>query len=136
MAETSGQIEVSKISTSELGRDAATVKDHKGKLAATGTTSALHSAPRLHPVKVLHRHEDGYIAFALNEDDKGSRPAFGIKASALESMFPGFVDRLTTNAYVSINGRIHSGVRKPESSWPAAPPERHAEISLRSLCRH
>lgn len=100
-------------------------------------TSASQLGPRLHPIKVLHRHEDGIIAFALNEDDKGFRPSFGIKASALESMFPGFVDRLTTNSYVSINAAyaLAYGNKGKVVGMP-----RHRsdtlKLSVRVLCRH
>ena len=98
MPEAISQIELSNIPPSELARELA------GPVAiGTHQTSGLQLGPRLHPIKVLHRHDDGFIAFALKEDDKGFRPSFAIKASALESMFPEYVDRLTKNAYVSIN---------------------------------
>src|SRR5207237_2569779 len=99
--------------------------------ASTLQTSGLQLGPRLHPIKVLHRHDDGFIAFALKEDDKGFRPSFGIKASALESMFPGFVDRLTTNSYVSINAAytLAPGKKERVVGYP-----RHRTETLRYLC--
>lgn len=60
------------------------------------------SGPQVHPIKVLHGRHDGYVSFALKEDDD-FRPTFAIKATALDSMFPGYVDMLTRDSYVSIN---------------------------------
>jgi hypothetical protein len=67
----------------------------------------------------------------MKEDDYGFRPAFAIKASALESMFPGYVDRLTTNAYVSINAAyaLAYGNREKAVGLP-----RHRNDTLRYLC--
>ena len=93
MPEAISQMELSKIPLSELARELT-----GPVVTRTLQTGHAQLGPRLHPVKVLHRHDDGYIAFALKEDDKGFRPSFAIKASALESMFPEYVDRLTKNA--------------------------------------
>jgi hypothetical protein len=55
------------------------------------------------PILHLHRHEDGYIAFATERDGDDWRPLVSIKASELEMWFPLFRDQLLKDAYVGIN---------------------------------
>jgi hypothetical protein len=55
------------------------------------------------PILRLHRHEDGYIAFATERDGEDWRPRVSIRASELETWFPLFRDQLLKDAYCSIN---------------------------------
>jgi hypothetical protein len=55
------------------------------------------------PILRLHRHQDGYIAFATERDGDDFRPLVAIRASELETWFPAFRDRLMKDAYVGIN---------------------------------
>jgi hypothetical protein len=55
------------------------------------------------PILHLHRHEDGYIAFAAERDGDDWRPLVSIRASELETWFPLFRDQLLKDAYVGIN---------------------------------
>jgi hypothetical protein len=102
-----------------------------GEVVAPVRTAPNGQRPLLHPIKVLHRGHDGYIAFALKPDGKRFRPSFSIKASALETMFPGYVDMLTCDSHVSINaaytlacGDTQSDVGRPN----------HRNETLRYLC--
>jgi hypothetical protein len=61
--------------------------------------SAISAAPILN----LHRHQDGYIAFATERDGEDFRPLVAIRASELETYFPQFRDQLLKDAYVGIN---------------------------------
>ena len=44
------------------------------------------------PILNLHRHQDGYIAFATERDGEDFRPLVAIRASELETYFPQFRD--------------------------------------------
>jgi hypothetical protein len=55
------------------------------------------------PILNLHRHEDGYIAFATERDGDDFRPLVSIKASELETWFPLYRDQLLKDSYVGIN---------------------------------
>jgi hypothetical protein len=59
------------------------------------------TGPRLLSIKAIHRH-DGYIAFALKNSDEW-RPAFSIRADAIDSIFPEFRPRLLKDSFVSLN---------------------------------
>jgi hypothetical protein len=55
------------------------------------------------PILYLHRHQDGYIAFATERDDGDFRPLVAIRAGELEEWFPLFRDQLLKDAFVGIN---------------------------------
>lgn len=69
------------------------------RLVISRKFAELAPAPILH----LHRHQDGYIAFATERDGDDFRPLVSIKASELETWFPLFRDELLKDAYVGIN---------------------------------
>jgi hypothetical protein len=103
----------------------------KGEVVPRHKVAPNGQRPLLHPIKVLHRGHDGYIAFAVKAEGHRFRPSFSIKASALETMFPGYVDMLTCDSYVSINaaytlagGDTKSAVGRPN----------HRNGTLRYLC--
>jgi hypothetical protein len=56
------------------------------------------------PILRLHRHRDGYIAFASMRDGDDFRPLISIKASELETWFPMIREQLEKDSYVAING--------------------------------
>ena len=101
-------------------------------IAETTTPKNLRNptGPLLRPLKLLHRH-DGYIAFALMEEDKGFRPSFSIKATALDSMFPAFVEQLSKNSFVALNGSysLAYGNRTKDVGSP-----KHRNDNLQYLC--
>jgi hypothetical protein len=55
------------------------------------------------PILHLHRHRDGYIAFATERDGDDFRPLVSIRAGELETWFPAFRDQLMKDSYVAIN---------------------------------
>jgi hypothetical protein len=55
------------------------------------------------PILHLHRHEDGYISFAVEREGDDFRPLVAIKAGELETWFPFFQDQLLKDSYCSIN---------------------------------
>jgi hypothetical protein len=55
------------------------------------------------PILRLHRHQDGYIAFAAVRDGVDFRPLVSIRARELETWFPAFREQLEKDSYVSIN---------------------------------
>jgi hypothetical protein len=55
------------------------------------------------PILHLHRHADGYVAFATERDGDDWRPLVSIRASELETWFPAFRDQLLKDSYVGIN---------------------------------
>jgi hypothetical protein len=63
------------------------------------TYAEVTPAPILH----LHRHQDGYIAFAAERDGDDFRPLVAIRAGELENWFPLFRDQFLKDAYVGIN---------------------------------
>jgi hypothetical protein len=71
-----------------------------GALMISKRYTEIATAPILH----LHRHKDGYIAFAAERDGDDFRPLVSIRASELETWFPLFRDRLPKDAYCAING--------------------------------
>jgi hypothetical protein len=98
-----------------------------GALAARDEPTP-HPAPELLPIAALHRH-DGYVAFAFKDGD-AFRLRVAIRANALDSYFPQFLDELAKNSLVSLNGshRIASRRRDP-FGYPF-----HRNESLRYLC--
>jgi len=114
-------------------RDVVTIGSSVSAIAEISTPKSQRSVagPQLHPLKLLHRHDDGYIAFALKEEDKGFRPSFSIKAKALDSMFPGFVEQLAKNSYVSINASYTLAFRNRTKDTGRP---KHQNDNLRYLC--
>jgi hypothetical protein len=55
------------------------------------------------PILYLHRHQDGYIAFATERDGDDWRQLVSIRAGELETWFPQFRDQLLRDSYCSIN---------------------------------
>jgi hypothetical protein len=55
------------------------------------------------PLLQLHRHGDGYIAFATERDGEDFRPLVSIRAGELEEWFPLFRDQLLKDSFVGIN---------------------------------
>src|SRR4029434_2234856 len=63
-------------------------------------------SPELAPILALHRHQDGYIAFAVARDDgedKDFRQLVSIRADELARYFPQFREQFLKDSYVSIN---------------------------------
>jgi hypothetical protein len=86
------------------------------------------AGPDLFPITVLHRH-DGYVSFASKDGDT-FQLRFAIRADALESYFPQFLDQLAKNSLVSVNGSYRAaGRRRAPVGYP-----RHRNESLRFLC--
>ena len=55
------------------------------------------------PILALHRHQDGYIAFATERDGEDFCPLVSIRVGELENWFPLFRDRFLKDSYCSIN---------------------------------
>lgn len=87
--------------------------------------------PDLFLIRSLHRHPDGYVAFAVERDDE-FRPTFAIKASELETLFPEFVEQLQKDSFVSINSSWRLGLRS-RNRLATGPPS-HSTETLRYLC--
>jgi hypothetical protein len=86
------------------------------------------TTPNLFLITVLHRH-DGYVSFASKDGDD-FHLRFAIRADALESYFPQFLDQLTKNSLVSINASHRTASRKHQPvGFPC-----HRNESLRFLC--
>jgi hypothetical protein len=83
------------------------------------------------PILQLHRHRDGYIAFATKRDDDDFRPRVAIRAGGLESWFPAFREQFEKDSYVAINAdwRLRShGADGDEYGYPL-----HCGASLRYI---
>jgi hypothetical protein len=86
------------------------------------------SGPEVLPIMALHRHH-GYVSFA-SKDGENFQLLVSIRADALYSYFPQFLDQLAKNSLVSLNGshRVSSRKRDPVGyPW-------HRNESLRYLC--
>ena len=60
--------------------------------------------PAIAPILALHRHDDGYIAFAVARNaGEDFRPLVSIRRDELARYFPEFREQLLKDAYVSIN---------------------------------
>lgn len=60
-------------------------------------------APKLRGLHLLHRHEDGFISFAVKSDEGDFQHLASIQRSQLESLFPEFRQRLEKDGYASVN---------------------------------
>lgn len=69
--------------------------------------------PGLAPIKALHRHSDGIVCLAVNSAEHGWRPVRGIKASALDSIFPEFASQLLQDSLVSLNASFSTLGQQP-----------------------
>src|SRR4051812_48916598 len=73
------------------------------ELADTPTDREISATiPDLAPIMALHRHKDGYIAFAVSDGDH-FRPLVSIRADELERCFPEIREQLLRDSHVSIN---------------------------------
>jgi hypothetical protein len=91
--------------------------------------------PELGPIMALHRHQDGYISFAVARDegnDKYFKPLVAIRRDELAQYFPEFRDQLLKDSYVSINAGwrlLRNGPDGPAYGHPM-----HRTDRLRYLC--
>jgi len=86
------------------------------------------TSPSLLLITVLHRH-DGYVSFASKDGDD-FHLRFAIRADALESYFPQFLDQLTKNSWCRSTRPIAQRVvNTSPSAFPC-----HRNESLRFLC--
>ena len=66
--------------------------------------NAWSEKPAIAPIFALHRHDDGYIAFAVaREAGEDFRPLVSIRRDELARYFPEFREQLLKDSYVSIN---------------------------------
>lgn len=90
-------------------------------------------SPDLAPILALHRHDDGYIAFAAARDaGEDFRPLVSIRADELARYFPSFREQLLKDSYVSINAGWR--VRKYGKDGAAYGIPLHRTDRLRYLC--
>jgi hypothetical protein len=104
----------------------------KPTLIVPGTSTPIYvpgGGPEIGPIKVLHRHDDGYISFMVRDgDDIGKR--FAIRASELTEIFPEFTAHLIRDSFVSIN----AGYTLANHSGAAFGCPKHRTEFLRYLC--
>jgi hypothetical protein len=101
-----------------------------------GTSSdTLHAVPdhrpQFGPLLELHRHKDGYVRFAVSQDDD-FRPLVAILSGKLSTWFPTFQDRMRKDSYVSINASWRLQKYGPEGKAYGSP--KHSTSDLRYLC--
>jgi len=101
-----------------------------------GTSSdTLHAEPdhrpQFGPLLDLHRHKDGYVRFAVSQDDD-FRPLVAILSGELSTCFPTFQDRMLKDSYVSINASWR--LQKCGSEGKAYGHPKHSTSDLRFLC--
>lgn len=112
-------------------------RDNSGaESAPEGTFSADYTSseqPTIAPILALHRHDDGYIAFAVARDaGEDFRPLISVRRDELARYFPEFRQQLLEDAYVSINAdwRLQRyGKHGPAYGYPL-----HRTDRLRYLC--
>jgi hypothetical protein len=85
------------------------------------------------PLLRLHRHADGYLSFAVAQEDDW-RPVFAIRADRLERMFPEIRNYLLRDSYVSINAAHRAAARCRSSALAGIPRPQHRPETLRYLC--
>ena len=95
-------------------------------------------APKLRGLHLLHRHEDGFISFAVQSDDGVFLHLASIQRSQLESLFPEFRQRLEKDGYVSVNAsycETNSLTRSKASVQRGRDRDRyHSGKTLKYLC--
>jgi hypothetical protein len=85
------------------------------------------------PILALHRHDDGYIAFAVARDGGDDfRPLISIRRDELARYFPEFREQLLKDSYVSINAGWR--LRRQGSDRAAYGYPLHRADRLRYLC--
>jgi hypothetical protein len=100
------------------------------RLAVSRKYAEVAPAPILH----LHRHEDGYIAFATERDGEDFRPLVSIKASELETWFPAWRDLLLKDAYVGINADLRVRKYGPHGAAYGYPLHRSDRLRYLNAC--
>lgn len=80
----------------------------------------------------LHRHTDGYVSFAVADED-AFVPRFAIHIPKLANMLPEFAAQLMKDAYVSINASLRPRRFTPKDN-PALGLPLHNKDNLRYLC--
>ena len=97
---------------------------------STDNTSS--EQPAIAPILALHRHHDGYIAFAVARDaGEDFRPLISIRRDELARYFPEFREQLLKD-YVSINAGWR--LRRHGSDGAAYGYPLHRTDRLRYLC--
>src|ERR1700722_19997440 len=87
----------------------------------------------LAPILALHRHNDGYIAFAVARDDGDDfRPLVAIRRDELARCFPEFRHQFLKDSYVSINAGWR--LRRQGRDGAAHGYPSHRTDRLRYLC--
>lgn len=87
--------------------------------------------PDIAPIRALHRHADGYVAFATKSEDE-FHPLVSIRADELQTYFPEFQQQLFKDSFVSINAGYRLRNRQDRGKPKGYP--RHDSNSLRYLC--
>jgi hypothetical protein len=68
--------------------------------------------PTIAPILALHRHDDGYIAFAVARDaGEDFRPLISVRRDELARYFPEFREQLMKDAYVICRRVRNCGAR-------------------------
>lgn len=81
-------------------------------------------------VRLLHRHNDGYVTLSVGDGDGGLYPRDAIRADKLQSLFPQVAENYLKDAYVSINASYRTW---PRSGTEIGHPQHRTE-TLRYLC--
>ncbi len=94
------------------------------------STAAELKGPHLSLIRLLHRHDDGYISFLVADGEGDIRSLVAIKASDLATSLPRFAPELLRNSFFSVN----AGYGLADRSGAAHGPPLHNSESLRYLC--
>ena len=74
------------------------------------TSPVLVNKPYSAPIELLHRGNDGWIAFARIDQKNGKwENLYSVEAYQLPSLFESFLEDLETDSYFSVNSFIHPG---------------------------
>ena len=115
---------------SQTGESASAESVPERSLWAGSTCS---EQPTLAPILALHRHDDGYIAFAVARDAaEDFRPLISVRRDELARYFPEFRRQLLKDAYVSINADWR--LQRYGKEGPAYGHPLHRTDRLRYLC--
>jgi hypothetical protein len=79
----------------------------------------------------LHRHDDGYVSFAVKSGDD-FRPRISILRSELDSYFPEFISDFAKDSFVSINASCRLAGHHQRGKVYGYP--KHDSANLRYLC--
>lgn len=95
--------------------------------------TAQTTSPDLAPIMALHRHDDGYISFAVSrEAGEDFRPLVSIRADEMVQYFPEFRERFLKDSYVAINADYQ--LLRKRSAGAAYGTPMHRGDRLRYLC--